>query len=78
MPLLDIEKGVRKREIKSRFRLVHVAAMRSRELLNPKEDTLECQESRYIKYTTKALSEIINDKIDFEVVTEKKEIGDNG
>jgi|GEM_PF-1249037 DNA-directed RNA polymerase subunit omega len=77
MPLLDIEKGVKKSEIKSRFRLVHIAGMRSRELLNPKEDTLECQESRYMKYTTKALSELINGKIDFEILPEDEETSEN-
>ncbi|AEI15214.1 DNA-directed RNA polymerase, omega subunit [Flexistipes sinusarabici DSM 4947] len=75
MPLLDIEKGVRKKEIKSRFRLVRLAGLRSRELLNPKEDTLPCQEENYDKYTTKALSEIINGKIAFEPV--KKETGES-
>ncbi|HCW93704.1 MAG TPA: DNA-directed RNA polymerase subunit omega [Flexistipes sinusarabici] len=76
MPLLDIEKGVRKKEIKSRFRLVRLAGLRSRELLNPKEDTLPCQEENYDKYTTKALSEIINGKIAFEPVKKETEESD--
>jgi len=73
MPLLDIEKGIRKKEIKSRFRLVHLAGIRSRELLNPKEDTLPCQEEKYDKYTTKALSEIIDGKVAFESIKKEPE-----
>jgi len=76
MPLLDIEKGVRKKEIKSRFRLVHLAGIRSRELLNPKENTLPCQEENYDKYTTKALSEIIEGKVAFELIKEESETSD--
>lgn len=76
MPLLDIEKGVRKEEVRSRFRLVHLAGLRSRELLNPKEDTLPCQEDDYDKYTTKALAEIIDDKIDFELLDKESDTTD--
>lgn len=76
MPLLDIETGIRNKEIKSRFRLVHLAGIRSRELLNPKENTLPSQEENYDKYTTKALSEIIDNKVNFEKITEEEQTED--
>ncbi|MGE4266267.1 MAG: DNA-directed RNA polymerase subunit omega [Deferribacterales bacterium] len=66
MPLLDIEKIISKPNLKSRFKLVHVAGLRSRELNSPKEDTLSRRSDDYSKNTTNALNEIITGKIDFE------------
>ncbi|MCD8552915.1 DNA-directed RNA polymerase subunit omega [Seleniivibrio sp.] len=66
MPLLDIEKIISKPNLKSRFKLVHVAGLRARELNSPKEDTLSKKSDEYSKNTTNALNEIITGKIDFD------------
>jgi len=66
LPLLDIEKIISKPNLKSRFKLVHVAGLRARELNSPKEDTIPKQSDDYSKNTTNALNEIITGKIDFE------------
>ncbi len=70
MPLLDIEKVIQKPTLRSRFKLVHVAGLRARELNSPKEDTIPRQIDEYSKNTTNALSEIITGKIDFEQTEE--------
>lgn len=66
MPLLDIEKVIRKDKINSRFKLVYVAGLRARELNTPKENTVRKQLDEFSKVTTTALSEIIEGKIRFE------------
>ncbi|MGE4317840.1 MAG: DNA-directed RNA polymerase subunit omega [Deferribacterales bacterium] len=66
MPLLDIEKVIQKPTLRSRFKLVHVAGLRARELNTPKEETIHRQIDEYSKNTTNALGEIITGKIDFE------------
>lgn len=66
MPLLDIEKVIQRPNLKSRFKLVHVAGLRARELNNPKEDTTPIQFDEFSKNTTNALGEIIFKKVDFE------------
>ena len=66
MPLLDIEKIIAKPNLKSRFKLVHVAGLRARQLNTPKEDTLPRQVDIHSKNTTNALAEIITGKIDFD------------
>lgn len=66
MPLLDIEKVIQRPELKSRFKLVHIAGLRARELNNPKEDTVSKKCDDFSKNTTNALGEIITGKIDFE------------
>lgn len=66
MPLLDIEKVIQKPSLKSRFKLVHVAGLRARDLNSPKEDSVSRQCDMHSKNTTNALSEIIEGKIDFE------------
>lgn len=70
MPLLDIEKVIQKPQLKSRFKLVHIAGLRARELNTPKEDTLPAQCTEFNKNTTNALGEIIQGKVDFEQIEE--------
>ena len=70
MPLLDIEKILQKPNLKSRFKLVHVAGLRARELNTPNEDTIPKQLHEYNKNTTTALGEVIKGKIDFEEIDE--------
>jgi DNA-directed RNA polymerase subunit omega len=66
LPLLDIEQIISKPNLKSRFKLVHVAGLRARELNTPKEDTLSRKSDEFSKNTTNALNEIITGKIDFD------------
>ena len=66
MPLLDIEQIISKPNLRSRFKLVHVAGLRARELNTPKEDTLSRKSDEYSKNTTNALNELITGKIDFD------------
>lgn len=70
MPLLDIEKVIQRPNLRSRFKLVHIAGLRARELNSPKEDTVAIQFDEYSKNTTNALCEIITGKIDFEQIEE--------
>jgi len=66
LPLLDIEQIISKPNLRSRFKLVHVAGLRARELNTPKEDTLSKKSDEYSKNTTNALNELITGKIDFD------------
>lgn len=70
MPLLDIEKIIMNEKLKSRFRLVHVAGLRARELNNARESSTEQTIDRHSKVTTNALEEIIEHKIDFDKIDE--------
>ena len=65
MPLLDIEKVIKKEGLNSRFKLVHIAGLRARELNNAKEGTLPRQNFEHSKVTTTALDELIRDQIEF-------------
>jgi len=66
MPLLDVERAILNKKFSSRFKLSYVAALRAKELHEKKEgEVVPCQVEAFSKYTTKALSEIIEDKIDF-------------
>ncbi|MCX8083599.1 MAG: DNA-directed RNA polymerase subunit omega [Calditerrivibrio sp.] len=63
MSVVDIEKGITNELIGSRFRLVLISSQRARELISSKENTLPPQEKKYLKPTTIALSEIVEQKI---------------
>lgn len=66
MPLLDIEHVIKKDNVNSRFKLVHIAGLRARELNAPQEDSVRRQNEEHLKVTTTALSEIIEGEITFE------------
>ncbi len=66
MPLLDIEKVIEKDKLNSRFKLVHIAGLRARELNTPTDTTVSRRNETHTKVTTTALSEIIEKEIDFE------------
>jgi len=76
VPLLDIEKIIEKDKLNSRFKLVHIAGLRARELNDPKETTVRRQNEDHLKVTTTALSEIINKQIVFERTMSAEEIAD--
>ncbi|MGA1862765.1 DNA-directed RNA polymerase subunit omega [Deferribacter thermophilus] len=73
MAFLNIEKGVNRDDVKSRFKLSLLASQRARELYERKEDTVPPQVEGYHKNITIALAEIIDNKIIFEEEQEKDE-----
>jgi DNA-directed RNA polymerase omega subunit len=73
MPLLDVEKAILNKKFGSRFKLSFVASLRAKELHERKEEEIiPCQVDEYNKYTTKALYELIEGKIDF--IEENEEV----
>ena len=66
MALLNIEKGITREDISSRFKLSILGSQRARELYEKNEGTLEPQVEGYHKNTTIALAELIENKIVFE------------
>jgi len=72
VPLLDIENVIKQDNLKSRFKLVHIAGLRARELNSPKDDTVRRQNSDHTKVTTTALSEIIESQIAFEAKADEE------
>lgn len=70
MSIVDIEKGIRNKNIRSKFRLVAMASLRAREIMNPKENILPVQDRKFLKPTTIALSEIVENKISVMIVNE--------
>ncbi|BAI80887.1 DNA-directed RNA polymerase omega subunit [Deferribacter desulfuricans SSM1] len=73
MAFLNIEKGVNREDVKSRFKLSLVASQRARELYENKEGTVPPQVEGYYKNVTIALAEIIENKITFEEEQEQDE-----
>jgi DNA-directed RNA polymerase omega subunit len=65
MPFLDIERAIKESNIKSRFRLVHIASQRARELNSPTDKTAKPAVTAFNKVTTNALGEVIEHKIKF-------------
>ncbi|WP_022850007.1 DNA-directed RNA polymerase subunit omega [Limisalsivibrio acetivorans] len=73
MPMLDIEKIIRKPHVRSRFRLVHMAGVRAKELNDARENTLDAQLGDHYKVTTTALDELIREKVAFRQIEEENE-----
>jgi len=74
VPLLDIEKIIEKDHLNSRFKLVHIAGLRARELNVPKENSVRRQNENHSKVTTTALSEIIERQIEFTQIMSEEDI----
>ncbi|MCA1927609.1 MAG: DNA-directed RNA polymerase subunit omega [Calditerrivibrio sp.] len=70
MSIVDIEKGIKNKNIGSKFRIVAMASQRAREIMNPKENTLSVQDKRFLKPTTIALAEIVENRIQVHIVNE--------
>ena len=73
MAFLDIEQSINRENIASRFKLVHLASLRAKELNNPAENTVMPELKPGQKVTSKALAELVNDKIDFEEINEEND-----
>lgn len=72
---LDIEKVINQKDMDSRFKLVHIAALRARQLNNPDENTPLSTLKPGEKVTTKSLTDIVNNRVKFiEVTDEENEV----
>ena len=65
MAFLDIERIINQKNVDSRFKLVHLAALRARELNNPDETTVLADLKSREKVTSKALTDIVRNKVKF-------------
>lgn len=65
MAFLDIEKVINREGIGSRFKLVHLAGLRAKELNKPREDTALQEMKEGEKVTSKALIDIFEKKVAF-------------
>lgn len=77
MAFLDIERGINQPNVDSRFKLVHLAALRARELNNPDEETVLSDLKQGEKVTSKALSDIVRNRIKFVEMEEVEEDSEN-
>ena len=65
MSFLDIERVINQKNVDSRFKLVHLAALRARELNNPDETTVLSDLKPGEKVTSKALTDIVRNRVKF-------------
>ncbi len=65
MAFLDIERVINQKDMDSRFKLVHLAALRARELNNPDENTILADLKPGEKVTSKALTDIVRNRVKF-------------
>lgn len=77
MAFLDIERVINQPNVDSRFKLVHLAALRARELNNPDEETVLSDLKQGEKVTSKALSDIVRNRIKFVEMEEVEEDSEN-
>ena len=68
MAFLDIERVINQDNVGSRFKLVHIAGLRAKELNNSKEDTVLATMKQGSKVTSKALTDIVRNRITFEEI----------
>ena len=65
MAFLDSERVINQKDVDSRFKLVHLAALRARELNNPNENTVLADLKPGEKVTSKALTDIVRNRVKF-------------
>ena len=65
MAFLVIERVINQKDMDSRFKLVHLAALRARELNNPDENTILADLKPGEKVTSKALTDIVRNRVKF-------------
>lgn len=73
MALIDIEKLVKREDIKGKYRLNRILSLRAREIVDAKEGTLPPQVNEGSKPTTKAILELVKGKIKVEKIEEGDE-----
>ncbi|MBQ3033479.1 MAG: DNA-directed RNA polymerase subunit omega [Deferribacterales bacterium] len=65
MSFLDIEKTINLGNVGSRFKLVHLAGLRAKELNNPNDDTYISGYKSSQKVTSQALEDLVFEKVNF-------------
>jgi DNA-directed RNA polymerase subunit K/omega len=60
---VDIEKIIKREDIRGKFRLNRILSLRARQIIRADEETLPPQVDRGTKPTTKALYELAEDKL---------------
>lgn len=75
MAFLDIEKVINRENIGSRFKLVHLAGLRAKELNNPKEDTASPNMKEGVKVTSQALCDLVGNNLIFTEIIENEPAG---
>lgn len=73
MAFLDIERVINQKDVDSRFKLVHLAALRAKELNDPDENTVLADLKPGEKVTSKALSDIVRNRVKFVEITNEQE-----
>lgn len=73
MAFLDIERVINQKDVDSRFKLVHLAALRAKELNDPDENTVLADLKPGEKVTSKALSDIVRNRVKFVEITDEQE-----
>lgn len=73
MAFLDIERVINQKNVDSRFKLVHLAALRARELNNPDETTVLSDLKPGEKVTSKALTDIVRNRVKFVEIEDTSE-----
>lgn len=77
MAFLDIERVINQKNVDSRFKLVRLASLRAKELNNPDENTILSDLKPGEKVTSKALSDIVHNRIKFVEVADTPEETEN-
>ena len=73
MAFLDIERVINQKDVDSRFKLVHLAARRAKELNDPDENTVLADLKPGEKVTSKALSDIVRNRVKFVEIKDEPE-----
>ena len=73
MAFLDIERVINQKDADSRFKLVHLAALRAKELNDPDENTVLADLKPGEKVTSKALSDIVRNRVKFVEIKDEPE-----
>ena len=73
MAFLDIERVINQKDVDSRFKLVHLAALRAKELNDPDENTVLADLQPGEKVTSNALSDIVRNRVKFVEITDEQE-----
>lgn len=73
MAFLDIERVINQERVGSRFKLVYLAGLRAKELNNPIETTVLADIKHGDKVTSKALTDIVRNRITFEEIDETEQ-----
>jgi len=71
--LINIEQLIEREDIKGKYRLNRILSLRAREIIEEKEGTLPPQVECGTKPTTKAIFELVKNKVKIEEIEEADE-----